>query len=54
MSYLCVYNRFSLRLGYLWVFPGEGDFNIERGEDKLTIYEFANKTMGHKVRSPHL
>jgi hypothetical protein len=35
--------------GYLWVFPGEGQLMIERGENTLTSYEFNAKTMGHRV-----
>lgn len=35
--------------GYLWVFPGAGEFKIVKGEDALVDYEFANKTMAHRV-----
>lgn len=36
---------------YLWLFPAEGDLIIERGEGTLTDYEFAGKTMAHRVRA---
>jgi hypothetical protein len=34
---------------YLWVFPKEGQFKIDRGFDSLKDYEFAKKSMFHKV-----
>jgi hypothetical protein len=41
------------RKGYVWVFPGAGCFTVEKGEGTLKDYEFAAKTMAHKVDSTY-
>ena len=35
--------------GYKWVFPGAGQFNIEKGYGVLKDYEFGPCSMAHKV-----
>ena len=42
-----------IKKGYLWNFPGPDCFGIERGEDKLTGYDFGKKSMVHKVGLNH-
>ena len=39
----------SLQKGYLWAFPASENFVVEKGDGTLRIYEFGNKSMGHKV-----
>lgn len=35
--------------GYRWVFPGEGCFEITKGEGTLKEYHFGQRTMVHRV-----
>ena len=44
------------RKGYVWVFPGAGNFTIEKGDGTLKDYDFAGKKFAHKVLplSPNL
>lgn len=40
-----------VKKGYLWIFPGQKNIKILRGnEDKLTSYKFGPKKLSHKVR----
>lgn len=38
--------------GYRWVFPGEGCFEITKGEGTLRDYHFGQRTMAHRVIPP--
>ncbi|KAM0136215.1 hypothetical protein ACHAPC_008533 [Botrytis cinerea] len=38
--------------GYRWVFPGEGCFEITKGEGALKDYHFGQRTMAHRVTPP--
>jgi hypothetical protein len=37
------------RKGSKWVFPGPGCFTIEEGDGSLKDYEFADRSITHKV-----
>lgn len=41
--------------GYLWLFPGPGDFQVVKGDEAdLRVYTFGEGTTLHKVRLPML